>query len=597
VKAELGEDGLPMGGRHAEVPAAEHGYGWSVSAMKAEVKTENNVDLRVESLVNVKIKTETGTPAHGLAEGIVDAGGERRVQPTRGVKRRVVSYTDDDVGSAGGSAADEEWTSAPRRWRKGARVTDAAQGAVVRLAHEETADRLASDSATSSDEALPAVVGAGRRRSDAGWEAQLAKLKAYKGKHDNCNVPARWAEDPQLGRWVCAQRECKKALDRGDPSHRMTAARAAKLVALGCGWELPRSGGGPSDGAGWEAQLAKLKAYKQRHGDCNVPQGWEDPRLGKWVVNQRQYKKVLDRGEPSHGMTSARAVKLDALGFAWELSAAAISKQCSNAKRNDVEWEAQLAKLKAYKRRHGDCNVLRFWTEDPSLGRWVNTQRSYKKKLDHGDPMSTIMAARVAKLEALGFSWQRDQDAWEAQVAKLSAYKAAHGDCNVPRSWSLDPGLGIWVSHQREFKKKLDRGERKRGMTAARAAKLEALGFEWEMSSRCPPNDEGWEMQIAKLSVYKAAHGDCNVPQRWSEDRTLGRWVSDQRKYKKKLDRGEPSHGMTSARAVKLNALGFVWELSAAAISKQMSEGQRDDAGWEAQLAKLNVYERRHGSA
>ena len=33
VKAELGEDGLPMGGRHAEVPAAEHGYGWSVSVM------------------------------------------------------------------------------------------------------------------------------------------------------------------------------------------------------------------------------------------------------------------------------------------------------------------------------------------------------------------------------------------------------------------------------------------------------------------------------------------------------------------------------------------------------------------------------------
>ena len=163
------------------------------------MKTENNVDL-TETLVKVEIKTETGPAAHGLAEGMVGAAGaERRVQPTRGVKRRAVSYA--DVGSAGGSASDEKWTSAPRRRRRKAapRVTDAAEGSVVRLAPEETAGRLASNSATSSDEALPAVVGAARRRSDAAWEAQLAKLKAYKRAHGDCIVPRSWVEDPPLG--------------------------------------------------------------------------------------------------------------------------------------------------------------------------------------------------------------------------------------------------------------------------------------------------------------------------------------------------------------------------------------------------------------
>jgi hypothetical protein len=29
-------------------------------------------------------------------------------------------------------------------------------------------------------------------------------------------------------------------------------------------------------------------------------------------------KKVLDRGEPSEGMTAARVAKLDAIGFVWE---------------------------------------------------------------------------------------------------------------------------------------------------------------------------------------------------------------------------------------------------------------------------------------
>jgi hypothetical protein len=136
-----------------------------------------------------------------------------------------------------------------------------------------------------------------------------------------------------------------------------------------------------------------------------VPRGWaEDPRLGDWVKRQRGHKKKLDRGEPSRSRTAARAARLEALGFAWELSAAAISKQRS---RGDTAWEARLAKLKAYKRRHGDCNVPQSWAEDPRLGRWVNTQRQGKKKLDRGEPGGGMTAARAAKLEALGFAWER----------------------------------------------------------------------------------------------------------------------------------------------------------------------------------------------
>ena len=80
-----------------------------------------------------------------------------------------------------------------------------------------------------------------------------------------------------------------------------------------------------------------------------------------------------------------------------------------------------------------------------------------------------------------------------------------------------------------------------------------------------------WEAQLARLSAYKAEHGDCNVPQGWAEDLPLGSWVSTQRRRKKKLDRGEPSEGMTAARAAKLDALGFAWELSAAAVGRQIS--------------------------
>jgi hypothetical protein len=192
-------------------------------------------------------------------------------------------------------------------------------------------------------------------------------------------------------------------------------------------------------------------------------------------------------------MTAARAAKLDALGFAWELSAAALSKQHSEARRDDAGWDVQLAKLEAYKRKRGDCNVPVSWAEDKPFGSWIKKQRGWKKALDRGEPCHGMTAARAAKLDALGFAWElstvatskqrsegnRSVAGWEAQLAKLQGYKARHGDCNVPRGWAEDPGLGNWANTQRTYKKKLDRGEASGGMTATRVARLEALGFAW----------------------------------------------------------------------------------------------------------------------
>jgi hypothetical protein len=160
----------------------------------------------------------------------------------------------------------------------------------------------------------------------------------------------------------------KRKLDRGDPSKGMTAARVAKLDTLGFVWsesgavasEVRLSKGCRGD-VDWEAQLAKLENYQHKHGHCKVPLGWaEDPRLATWVSNQRQRKKALDRGEPSAGVTAARAAKLDKLGFSWVILAAisaARSQQHSKGSWNDARWEAQLSKLNNYKAEHGDCRV------------------------------------------------------------------------------------------------------------------------------------------------------------------------------------------------------------------------------------------------
>jgi hypothetical protein len=479
----------------------------------------------------------------------------------------------------------------------------------------------------SADEAPPQrrrVSPGGGQRDDAGWEAQLAKLKTYRAMHGHCNVPQGWAEDPTLGKWVINQRQHKKKLDRGEPSQGMTAERAAKLEALGFVWELSAEARstqlskGRRDDTGWGVWLAKLKKYKRKHGDCNVPQGWaKDPRLGNWVSDQRKRKKKLDRGEPSSGMTAERAARLEALGFVW----APGPKVGGAAVPNEAAWEAQLARLAAYKAEHGDCSVPQRWAEDPTLGQWVRNQRAHKRKLDHGEPSEGMTAARVARLEALGFAWELssaaisirnskaslDDARWEAQLAQLKVYKRRQGDCSVPARWAEDPRLGTWVKHQRRLKRKLDRGEPSEGMTAARAAKLEALGFVWELSaaaisirnSKSALDDAGWEAQLAKLKTYMAIHGHCNVPHGWAEDPTLGRWVSRQRRLKRKLDRGEPCRGMTAERAAKLAALGFAWQTLAArrrpapgvgsgagAKRKRSAAVTEEPAGWRRRLGR-----------
>jgi hypothetical protein len=269
------------------------------------------------------------------------------------------------------------------------------------------------------------------RTDDAGWEAQLARLAAYKAEHGDCNVPKCWPDDPKLGAWVSTQRTGKWQLDRGEPSTKgMTAARAAKLVtALGFAWEDPK---GSTDDADWEAQLARLVAYKADHGDCNVPGfnwaagsvandvarlatykvthgncnvphewGWvgEDGHLASWVGTQRMRKRLLDRGEPSEGMTADRVARLTALGFTWECA----PKAAGNALPNEAAWEAQLVRMTTYRAAHGDCDVPNLHADDLPLGRWVDKQRTLKRKLDHGEPCKRMTPERVAKLEALGF--------------------------------------------------------------------------------------------------------------------------------------------------------------------------------------------------
>jgi hypothetical protein len=348
--------------------------------------------------------------------------------------------------------------------------------------------------------------------AEAGWEKMFSALEAYKEEHGDCNVPRYWFDNPELGQWVNNQR-AKWKLEKAKPSQRqankrgrLSPERVERLESLGFIWDRLE--------AGWEEMFAALKAYKEEHGDCNVPIGWPDnPRLAVWVREQRRFDKK-QRGQ----LSSEKVRRLKELGLDW----------------NPLEtaWEEMFVALQAYKEEHGDCNVPHHWADNPKLGRWVGTQRYQRSK-------GKLNPTRIHRLEAIGFVWDRAEATWEKMFAALKDYKNEHGDCNVPQQWPRNPSLAAWVSKQRT-------DNNKGRLRSDRVKRLEEIGFDWS------PAETHWNKMAVALQAYKKKHGDCNVPTGWPGNRKLADWVNHQRNIRA---RGK----LSDERIARLNRLGFRW--------------------------------------
>jgi len=307
----------------------------------------------------------------------------------------------------------------------------------------------------------------------------MQKLKEYKEKHGDVNVPRDYVHDPKLGAWVYEQRERgrKGAL----PKDRYDA-----LSELGFVWESPND-------IIWREKYERLLVYKEIHGDCAVPGTYTaDPALAVWVKYQRDAKR--------RGRLGERQVKLlEEIGFQWEL---ALEKQ----------WNDKYEKLKVYQQTYGDCNVPYNFSEDPGLGMWVKYQRDAKRR-------GRINHKYRDMLDALSFQWEPTLDKqWNDRFEKLKAFQRDHGHTNVPSSYK-DQALVTWIGHQREAHKS---GK----LSSVRVKKLNSIGFQWVAVS--------WGEMYSKLVHYYEAHGNTNVPPNWQPDPALSHWVHDQRVKLKK---------------------------------------------------------------
>jgi hypothetical protein len=193
------------------------------------------------------------------------------------------------------------------------------------------------------------------------WEIGFNCLKKFKEQSGHCRVPKDYKENGfDLWQWVNNQRRLKDEI---------APERKRRLDALGFIWDLLE--------ADWEEGFAHLKTYRERVGNCRVPQKHRENgfRLGVWVGVQRRERD---------SMPEQRREKLDRLGFVWNI----LSER----------WEEGFYQLKKYKERTGHCRVPVNYKQDGyPLGRWARVQRRDK------DSMSD---ERRRRLNDLGFVWR-----------------------------------------------------------------------------------------------------------------------------------------------------------------------------------------------
>ena len=384
---------------------------------------------------------------------------------------------------------------------------------------------------------FPRVLNLIHNNCNGSWERGFAALKAYTKEHGNVLVRRMYktSDGFSLGRWVANQRRAEKLGTLGkDKKHR--------LEQVGFVWGIRHAQ------HTWEQSFQKLLAYKEEHGNVQVPFQYKTSDgfgLGRWVVNQRRAENLGTLGQHKKHL-------LEQVGFVWTF-------------QGRQKWEQSFQKLLAYKKEHGIVQVpFQHKTFDGfGLGLWVNNQRRAEK-------LGTLGKDKKHQLEQVGFVWDIRQapHTWEQGFQKLVAYQTEHGHVLVPRKDKTSDGFGLgrWVANQRRAEKLGTLGKDKKH-------RLEQVGFVWDIRHA----QHTWEQSFQKLLAYKKEHGNVQVPFQYktSDGFGLGRWVVNQR-------RAENLGTLGQHKKHLLEQVGFVWTF----------QGRQK---WEQSFQKLLAYKKEHG--
>ena len=392
------------------------------------------------------------------------------------------------------------------------------------------------------------------------WDDHFSALERFKLREEHLRVTRGHKEDGlDLGNWVINTRANK---------NRLSHDQLNRLNFIGFIWDARIEK--------WEQNFAALEKFHAQKGHCLVPRGHKENglKLGIWTSTQRSNKSLLSLDQFK---------RLNSLGFSWNHKA--------------EQWAQGYDALVNFLNREGHCLASQSHIETGvKLGSWINTQRTFKKRLTPN---------QIKQLNELGFIWDVLAERWERGFAALEKFYNREAHCRLPaRGHEVDGlKLGMWVSKQRAKKnqltldqiKRLDsikfvwdahaelwernytvlmefyernghsrvpnlhneaglklgiwvgaQRSKKNHLTPDQIKRLSRLEFSWD------PFEEKWELGYAALVIFYNREGHSHVPIAHREgDLKLGSWVGTQRTKKSRL---------SPDRLKRLNALGFVWK-------------------------------------
>lgn len=385
------------------------------------------------------------------------------------------------------------------------------------------------------------------------WEYMFRMLTIFIRTHGHCEVPYTPRRD-SLGYWVMQQRMAHLA-------GTLTPQLHERLENLGLQFDLHD----PTESARerrWNEKFDALQAFKKREGHCRVPcRGGEFLRLYQWIAVQRRLY-VTEK------LRRDRRDRLVAIGVELERSKRGKTRSRGPG-RHRVKWDQRFRELTAFQTRFGHCFVPRGWPENPELANWIANQRQFMVagRIDAG---CRELLTKLGVVPGPG----KKRVGWNGHYEALLAYKARHGDCNVPSKYAENLSLGIWVTNQRSaFAQDKLPPERRR--------LLEEAGFvlrrERSRDERSRPDTTArWEKHFAALVAFRDHHGHCHPDPGDQESKKVFRWVQYQR-AERRVGR------MSDEHLRRLDDLGFAWQ------------GQELARRWERRFAALTAFHRQHG--
>ena len=151
------------------------------------------------------------------------------------------------------------------------------------------------------------------------WDARFQELVEFKNKFGHCNVSCRKASHipyKSLATWVSDQRSSHRYLREGKQSA-LFPERIRRLREIGFQWNLQKF-----SNYSFEERCQQLIAYRDEHGDCDVPQKHPEPEgLGNFVIEMRRRYKQMKAGKnpKDNRLTEERMERLNSIGIKWSL--------------------------------------------------------------------------------------------------------------------------------------------------------------------------------------------------------------------------------------------------------------------------------------